>query len=832
MFSLASGKPYSDVLAVTAPRKYSNKKSSSVSSPLRDMPLFPESLEPAIDGPPSSERIRAYTEQMKRSSIFGNNSRTNTLSSGTSSFRSQLSTLAPSDDVSLSRRSSGRSNTSSVLRRDRPESVISTLFSRTTRRSKKENRAAIIRNITSAGPQYSDYSNVDEESAKEHYYGKKNCTRRRNPISNPYNFQHVTHTRQDHLPDLGRATGAELVSEFSAMRAGQAPTRGELKGIRADDLHFENFSSEALSVIPSEEALAASNRPSPQFPVVPYKGFQPLQRSSQRPMGIAKSHDNLRSAPVRPPRSPLAFACPLELPTRTSSRTAAAVSNTFDQLATNSIARTNAQEGFRKPSPLVVPSPVVMLESQSDDVATAMTSPTTGAWPLITPLSGTFGVELPDVKEEEEEAASIRSQGSTASAELRRVSKSVPALRQMSEQQSFERPGSRMSTTLGMSPSKDPMSASELVSPVANPPVNDSWESDIDWCYENEVEADCEFKWDQCSAVGENPTEIVPAGAQPSLQLSLQTEERAYHGRFRPSLLLPSADDTPELSPWSSSSPWSSASTPSMDPCTPTNFLKPMSVRPPSRASSFKESQGFHLSPSLLIPTDFKSQMEQDACYSEHYNRSLCGTIYAQDAFVHAITSVDESHSSVSSHRSSGFSRRSTRSSSGTHMSGMSSETQDSLVPSRSSSRAHRSLASTSSLPDLVPSTLRQLDHDLASNLSIMAIANANVESTISPSIAGPGVLPHRRSKSLFKNQQFRNGDAPSTVAQKDVMSPVNEAFPDIFNDGKSLAHGRKISAPEPARPIPVYKSRARASTAVAVGGHLRRESYVLSPQF
>ncbi|KAH7360669.1 hypothetical protein BKA65DRAFT_473808 [Rhexocercosporidium sp. MPI-PUGE-AT-0058] len=840
MFSFGGGKaPYPTVYTVSSPKK-SSKKDTHPPSPLRESPSSPDSLEPAIDGPPSPERIRAYTEQMKRSSIFGNNSRTNTLSSGASSSRSRESTIASTDNVSLSRRSSSRSNTSSMLRHDRPESVqiFGSLFSRSARKTKRDTQNVGLRSASSIGL---DDMVVEEGSAKDQYYGKKGSFRRRHMISSPYNFQHVTHTRQEHLPDLGRTSRTELVSEFSAMRASQVPTNGELKGIRAEDLHFENFSSEALSVPPSEEApVATSPQTSPQRRGVS-KSVQPPQLSPQRAMGYAKSHDNLRIAPPRPPRSPLSPTCPLALPARTSSRTASVLFDTFDPLATTTIARPHTNGGFRKPAPFILPSPPSTSDEQEDGTH-AVTTPSDEAWPLTASLSGNFGNELADVQEEEEDVMSKRSSRlSTASAELR-MSQSVPALRLKSQVQSLDRSEARMSTTLGQ-----PLTAATFSAPRQTPTspgfqFSDSWESDIDWCYENGEESCGYDVWSEGCG---NATETNATAAQPQLQLSLQTEERTYRGRFRPSLLVSSACDAPELSPGSFTS------TPSSDPRTPANFLRPSHIRSPSHASSFKESHGFHLSPTLLIPTDFQSQMEQDAIYTEHYgNDSSNGAIFMQDSYVHAISPVDEGESSTSSYRSSDFSRRSARSSSSTRASGTSRASQDSMMLLRRSSsttHAHRSIGSNSSLPDLVPSTLRQIDHDLSTNISVLTGLDDVVDSAPSPEIGGStptlALIQHRRNKSLIVERELRNGEtqsvlSTSTAHSKDAidvsgsLSPVAEAFPHLPAEGKAPNHERKTSAPEPVAPLREFKGRARASTAAAamVSGK-RRGSYMLFPQ-
>jgi hypothetical protein len=857
MFGFGSGKTtYPSLYTVTAVKK-SSKRDTPSSVANSTTTSSPDSLEPAIDGPPSPERIRAYTEQMKRSSIFGNNSRTNTFSSATSSSRSRESKAPSTDNLSLSRRSSNRSNRSSMpsVRSERPESVaiFGSIFSRGGRKLRRDSdavglhRSASPLTIATAGG-----SMYEEGSAKHYYYGKGRNPRKRHVISGPYNFQHVTHTRQDHLPNLERASRMELASEFSAIRASQEPTNGELKGIRAEDLHFENFSSEALD-LPEQLAPTSKSPKSPRQRTVLRKSVSPPQ--PPRTMSYAISHDNLRIPPPRPPRSPLSHTCPVALPARTSSRTASIIFDTFDPLATTTIERPYTSGGFRKPAPLsllIPPSPPSWHEQQehssSPPTSHAVTTPGDEAWQLTPSLIGNF--ELADVKEEDEEVVSRKSRISIASSELR-MSQSVPELRRISNEHGNDRPETRMSTTLGRSPSDKTVVPRKAPLSPGFQLVHDSWEDDIDYCYEHEVEADCDYQWDRCSVEKDEVTNETPqasAPPQPPLELHLQDEERAYHGRFRPSLFAPSPFDLPELSPMSNTS------TTSSHPRTPSNFLRPIHARSPSHASSFKESHGFHLSPTLLIPTDFHLQMEQDEIYHEHYNaHPSSASIFVQDPYQHPVSPIDEGASSTASYRSSNFSRGSPRSSSSTRISGANSRgSQDSMTllgRAGTLSEEHRSVGSASSLPDLVPSMDGQSEIDLSVSAAALRICDGNLDSAPAPEIAGPApalaLLQHRRNMSLVLEQGFRKGANHSApMASQDLhndaasanwnLSPVEKSFPVSPNSGtvQGSVHGRKTSAPVSAS-VREYKSRARAATASAASlpGGKSRGSYMLFPQ-
>ena len=481
----------------------------------------------------------------------------------------------------------------------------------------------------------------------------------------------------------------------------------------------------------------------------------------------------------------------------------------------------------------------------------ALTTPGDEAWPLAPGLN--FGGELADVQEEDEDyVGSRRSRMSTASGELR-LSQSVPALRMRSQSQASERPDTRMSTTLGRTPSngtsvprKSPLSPGFQF-------TNDSWEDDIDFMYEHEAEADCDYQWDRCS-IEEGPTvQVIPTTqVQPVLDLHLEDDDRSvYHGRFRPSLLVPSAFDPPELSPMSNSS-----MTASPDPRTPSNFLRPGLARSPSHASSFKESHGFTLSPTLLIPSDFQSQMEQDALYDEHFrNNATSATIFTQEPYTHSVSPVDESTSSTASFRSSNFSRGSARSSSSTRISTTNSTgSQDSVMllhRAATISQAHRSVGSASSLPDLIPSVIRRSEniqeHDLSTSVGALKVSEVD-ESAPAPEIAAPASilssLQHRRNKSLVSEQGMRKGVnhfAPPTltlpkaeVLDVNGLSPVEESFIDSPREGMGQVHGRKSSAPVVSPSVKEFKGRARAATSAAApswGPGKKRGSYMLFPQ-
>ncbi|WYZ40370.1 hypothetical protein EsH8_IV_000711 [Colletotrichum jinshuiense] len=625
-----------------------NKDASPPSSINNKHPPFPllstqhdpdsieDLFEPALDGPPSPERIRALSKQMKRASALDKHNSHMTTSSGSSSSLRSLNTDRPSwehtlETITLSRRSSGRSNSSSMPSRDRPESVQ--LFGKTI-----FNRRAKLKRESNSN---------QSSSGSSLYSGDDPALARKLQISGPYNFQHVTHTNRDHLPDLQRGSRAELVTEFSAIRAGQRPTTGSLKGIDVEDLHFSNFSSEALPANETSAELFQNHPPAIARHIGPTS-------APRRPIKHTRSQEQLRSspprpAPPRPPRSPIDEEAvsptlprsPIPLP-RMASRSPMQNADAEDPMGTADTTpeRPQTSSGFRHPGPFQVPMEVIEPPATTQDTQSqgaglevltdprfshAITTPDDAAWPLTASTNFSYEMALADVPEEEEHhVLSRQSRGSSfiSTRSSLRGSQSVPVLRQLAEAQDDEtdRPPSGASDTLGSFDMPATQSALEgvlEVDEVAVMPHRASWEDDIDYCYEHEAEADCDYAWDRPSL------DIVREGL---FQTPFNNNDDIFAAPLSAGLkptLTGGHLDIPALSPASQTSTTNGheAITPTITalPVKP-NFSHPrketnyrgnshLHVRTASHASSFKESHGFNLSPSLLIPGDYRQQM-------------------------------------------------------------------------------------------------------------------------------------------------------------------------------------------------------------------------------
>jgi hypothetical protein len=223
------------------------------------------------------------------------------------------------------------------------------------------------------------------------------------------------------------------------------------------------------------------------------------------------------------------------------------------------------------------------------------------------------------VPEEDENAfVSRKCRSSIASNSSLRGSQSVPMLRVFSNRKRDDatRRSSEASDTLGrfdLFAAQRALKAALIEGAEVLP--RESWEDDIDYCYEHAAEADCDYEWDR-----------------PSFEMSREDDSATPvedQGRLEscgpsPAMLTPGQFDVPSLSPVSQLSATAhEAITPTVaSNLKPSNFSLPrvdskhlLHVRKPSDASSFKESHGFTLSPSLLIPMDYQQQMM--ACEAE-----------------------------------------------------------------------------------------------------------------------------------------------------------------------------------------------------------------------
>ncbi|KAF7538758.1 hypothetical protein G7Z17_g12581 [Cylindrodendrum hubeiense] len=616
-----------------------------------------ELMEPAIDGPPSPERIRQLNAQMKRASHLNRGYGHRAASSSASSLLvTDRSAWEQTIDTPLSRRSSNRSAASRSPSQDRPDSVQvmgKNIFHRRAKSSKSGRSKRESSTHSSSGsslystetPSESSLANL-KDSFMPTIFARRKTSRdetaiqRKLQISGPFNFQHVTHTPRDQIGNLQRGNRQELMAELSTLR-GSGPTSapGAIKGSDGQELYFPKLSSESIG---GQDATL------PRPPPIPRQSAP--ASGTRRLMKHARSQEQLRTSPprppVRPPRSPIEQIAspgfgPMP-PPRISSRQ----SMHRNGSPTSDLDRPLTSGGFRRPQPFspeespdqppatalgYVPEPEFVAIDETR-FSHALTTPDDGAWPLATPVAS-YESPLADVPEEEEHFVfTHRSRASVASnASSLRASQSVPALRTMSQRMSGA------SDTLG--PLGTPVThratrSGQLDGSGSVSPIRESWEDDIDYCYEHEADANFNYEWERPSLdVGrENMTPPVKVAlALVDDELSEAPSTSTAHSS--PGMLSASRHEVPALSPASQASPpvGHEATTPLSTAAIKNNFSLPRgdrASRPPnlkhirsdSRASSFKECHGFTLSPSLLIPGDYHHQMLLTEAEKQEYS--------------------------------------------------------------------------------------------------------------------------------------------------------------------------------------------------------------------
>ncbi|KAI1824393.1 hypothetical protein F4861DRAFT_258921 [Xylaria intraflava] len=563
-------------------------------------------LEPAMDGPPSPEGIRAFSRRIKRGSIVEQQNNEQTTSSGSSSIRSETPETGEHslENPSMSRNPSQR--VPAVPFRERPDSVQlfgKAVFGR---------RPKLRREQSDQGYSTTSLLSVNEvpmngatDPSKEQRFihsmfarrtrGTSEASQKKFQISGPYDFQHVSHSSKANLPKFDASDRNEPLSNVSGARPRTTTGASATGGFYPVD------------------------KPLPTPPSPP----QEFERSLSR--------DSIQ---LPPPRPPIYISDDVQTPPipplpQTSGRASAHRDRT-DSFSTTPIDKTDTNSShqaqpfrFSSRDGLWPPPTAHVSNAQSEPYATikeeisshSIPSTDEASWPLTGSMSS-----LPEVPEEEEchQNNSTSCKDFVSNPTSLRGSMSVPHLRSMSFSKAARRSPSNASETLGRF---DVTAAQRALYELDNQKsIEDdfsrhSWEDDIDYCYDHAAEADCDFAWERPSCdleredyYPESPI-ISPIVEFTSNRLGLAPPRH-------------SSTDLPGLSPTSndSSSTQHGVPTPtSATMLTPSNFslpkldtslpLKRDHDRSQSSASSFQEAQEFCLSPSLLIPNDYHERV-------------------------------------------------------------------------------------------------------------------------------------------------------------------------------------------------------------------------------
>ncbi|PVI03424.1 hypothetical protein DM02DRAFT_250758 [Periconia macrospinosa] len=486
-------------------------------------------------------------------------------------------------------------------------------------------------------------------------------------ISSPFDFKHLTHTDRHQFAPLTGASENELVAGFHNLST-QTPRR-DLTGIKADDLRLRNLSTEGL-VSTGTQAFSPTALKSPMslrspqgesmpfpFPSADQPPSRPQLRTARsvesfsRPGVNPRMHRHTQSANTNANPNP---------PPRTTSRVGMAPIHDLPEETTDippvpsSSSRRNSGVWSSSVSPQ---SPTGLLPSmmeESDYVGHALTTPDNSAiHPVTTPP---FTPGLDDVAEEPERFASprpaplppirsgavptspirtslenftfgnppVRGSPTSRPSHTRKVSftsaspKAPVSAPSGPARPNMSRPLSQCSDTLGSLGGGGGGSGSSAAAMRRRSSgrrmsvrrksntwrvMEESWEDDIDYIYDNALEADCDLEWDCASTHSTTYNDIDSTPPE------------------RPSLVVPPPQ--PPTTTSSSSSDPEMRSAVSASTISTTGLSTPSDLyhhhhhhhlpphpltlsQPPSHYPDSNIDEGFTLTPSLLIPQEYK----------------------------------------------------------------------------------------------------------------------------------------------------------------------------------------------------------------------------------
>lgn len=813
-------------------------------------PSFPPSNDPFWDAPrlykdkihrddnrpvkvsrPPPPRHVAVAESPKRVQLLDYKSKSST---SVPTLRSLGTRLSPTGSVDMSMSRFSLDGTSLYSQIDRPESIAQNLRAKGSRLMRRQNskfNLPLAERFEDTNERWAR-NNARDNKIRSPGNGKHRdpvcsqwilliavCNAGSRPdISEPYNFQHLTHTHSRHFQQMSRTSHHDLVSEFSAIRASQAPRR-ELQGIKADSLQSRALQSEPTS--PARHNFMAP-------PLCPGKathgeptrspGHQyahSVDYSSEPAPRLYKGHSQTAIAP--PPRS--------------SSR--AAVPDFFthhheDPYITPALSKAS----YLSEDPSLPDEN--MGSTEYPFLPHAVTTPDNSAFTLRSPPFRVPRPELPDVPEEDDDekaATSTFSRPTTGGSSLRHA-KSFPSIRTNPQSCTPSPRKEKVRDSGSQYPEYEKcLSQSEIMLPLVGEPDDDipdrprfsrrvslkaqgfdaCWEDDIDYCYQHAAEADCDFDWDRVSVKDthntEDPTTIDVEPLSESCQNLYEVpspDDVATHHLPRLQTSVPSlcSADSAKSSSFSSIA---GPATPSYPPPSPRLY------GPPTKTSA-RTSANYALSPPLLVCKDSSSTLHEEVYESMFLNKHDPN----EPLPLHTLR-FDPPSSRDDSPRSS----RSPLSK---------CNSQESFMISRSSSfRYPRSTDSIGSLPELVHSKSShdglsipqeqalELAATLKASESLLDIQQ-NSTLAIRPKMSQSLAKEVARQSMLQKAASFGSFDEEEEHATEAVV-----VLPSVTH------HERSQSAAVPQATGPTYAQRKRSKTS-ATASTKKRVSYSLFP--
>ncbi|KAF3042158.1 hypothetical protein E8E12_007664 [Didymella heteroderae] len=618
----------------------------------------------------------------------------------------------------------------------------------------------------------------------------------KNSISSPFDFQHLTHADRHQAAALGEAPGATLATGWTERTARLSPSGpGSPHNVSTENL----MASEAGYASPTQSPHLREWHQSDPSASRPGLRLTRSVESFSQP-GVNLRNHRHSSSVIAPPRT--SSLAP------TSSIHDISEEEALRQMSAN---RSKRQSGIWDAFPLSagLSGQLPGIAEDSSFVGNAVTTPDDSAIQAMTPP---FSPSLENVAEEPErfvnprpapQPSRLRSPTSPKSPFLesfsfnsqrspRQITRSRGNSRASPKSSNLRRlafrPSSQTSETLG-SPTL------ERESPIPKPSVTrrksntwraieESWEDDVDYIYDNALEAECDNDWDRVSedeglsdrhhaltrAIYEErpsasraaPQPLHSAGNKPSFQLQLP---------FASSHLASSNDSVPDLVSASGASA-----------CTTATSLQ----------TPFHEAEGFILSPSLLLPQAYKEPAETS--YEDilkEYDGSDCHF---------PIMDLDEGATSSTRSSRLRFSRRSSYDSS------LMSSAQSSGLWS---SPIRRSASSAGSIPELVHSRrTRQNFSTVVDELSeqVASLESFGSDNEEDDDVTPPGPSRHLAERSFFSSapnlaniesyprnkhshKQARSDGAAQLLASAGTTKTRSRAATTSYNSGEEFLH-------------------------------------------
>ncbi|KAJ5584058.1 uncharacterized protein N7459_003858 [Penicillium hispanicum] len=696
----------------------------------------------------STAHVLAHAHSPKRLSVFSGRSRSNTTTS-TSSHRSPNSSMTSSMHSSTdgSFASSHDERTGSALGlRDKPERSSRSFLARGSRILRRQGSKI---NIVATLDEEDEISWGKPRADKPDIFGRRGRQvdqhdRLKSLISDPFDFHHLTHTNPSQFQSLDQTRENDLVTEFSAIRASQRPETG-LKGIRAEDIHFRNFSTDDLAQYGTATTV---DEPAPQSsPGSPQPSS--LNSSTRHVRRESRVFENFSRPVSRYPRSPPTTPPPVvaEVPAEGVEPAPRAI----DEILGLSTAKTYPEDIEPGPSSTRLP-----FSPDAADDLTARTSSVNSHY------------DLEDVPEEEEATRYWDSpEPSIGGGHSRSASQVSPPLIEahpptttaakaplsifVAEELSRKFSEALGSPTLPRSaPNGSPKARQAHVdgTPMSTSCINqfsyedelyDSWDADIDYCYEHAAESTSNFDWSRTSL---DETQRPQVGVARS-DVPWLAAPKTRH--LQPSPLSTSTLPTPELdvSP-ARSTPVHSTATPSM-----TEYERDFITR----------NAGDYFQPvsSSILPSALGKQIPQETLY-EDYLAADAESDRHFPFYSQAMMSSSE-HNPVSPRSS--FSPISKCNS------------QESFMLSRAASivRKHRSSLSTTSVPELV--------YSLSSSRELMPTDRLSAAEALAsgPATSRPTSSSyHRQTKSLAEAHLLSQADSTPSLVGADTTAATAPA--------------------------------------------------------